>query len=620
MKHFILIIVIILLFQHISAQQTSDLFMQKEVVQAYENGTRSPSGLPGENYWQNYARYSIDAELDTKTRLLKGKEEITYINHSPDTLKVLVFSIYQDIYKKGTSRDWDIGLQDLHDGVNIKFEGIEMDGKHFDISTNQIRRYATTMSLILPQALHPKDSLKVNLNWDFTIAEQRSIRQGTYHKSNFLVAYWFPRIAVYDDILGWNGDPYVGNCEFYNDFCDFSVKLTLPDNYLAWSTGELSNSEDIYAKPLLKKLEKARAQSIIVPVIRDEDWKDGKLFREEGKRTWVFKINGVVDFVFAASDNAYWDATSIQSGNRRVLIHAVYQKNSPDFPEVANLTRNIVDFYTHQTPGYPFPFSQITVFNGRGGMEYPGMVNDGSNKDFNKTIYLTAHEVGHSYFPFYTGLNEQRYAWMDEGLISFFPRKVVEKYTRDKDYNPYEQMISKYTAQAGTSYEYPLMIPSVYTGRAYRYHAYNKPAVAFYELEKYLGTDTFNLALQSFIKRWKGKHPIPWDLFYTFNHIAGEDLAWFWEPWFFKMTYADLSLEKTTKDKIVITNKGGNPIQVILRIKKKDGTIEKLQFPASIWRSGSSDFQFIPKFNYSKVELNLENLVDSDLSNNTWTL
>ena len=524
--------------------------MQKEVKKAFQAKTRDMSGNPGPNYWQNRAKYVIQATLDTVNHSLIGEEMIYYFNNSPDTLESLFFNLYQDIYKKGTVRDWDMGPVDLHDGVKISTLEISSKGKIWKFTSQDVRRYATTMGVRLPEKLLPGDSLKVEIHWEFPIPKKRPVRMGTYHKSNFVIAYWYPKIAVYDDILGWNREPYSGYCEFYNDFSDYQVSLNLPSNYLAWSSGELQNAEEIYSSNVINKLAQANESSDVISIITDKKQYSKVIKSKSPLVSWRFKAENMVDFAFALSDNALWDATSIQSGKRRVLIHAVYQKESNDFFEVAKLTQQILDFYTHETPGYPFPFPQITVFNGRGGMEYPGMVNDGSNKDFNKTVYLTAHEVGHSYFPFYTGLNEQRYAWMDEGLITFFPRKVVQKLTRDSSFYAFEEMLNYYKGPAGTSSEIPLMIPSTNTGSAYRFHAYAKPSVAFFELEKYLGTEVFNAGLQLFIKRWKGKHPIPWDLFFTFNEVAKEDLVWFWKPWFFSIELCRFESERKLGESI----------------------------------------------------------------------
>jgi aminopeptidase N len=174
-------------------------------------------------------------------------------------------------------------------------------------------------------------------------------------------------------------------------------------------------------------------------------------------------------------------------------------------------------------------------------MEYPVMVNDGDARDHNGTVYVTSHEIGHTYFPFYVGTNEQKYAWIDEGLITFFPREIVGKLTKDKNYNPFVDMVKNYNLTAGSFLEVPLMISSTNTSESYRYHAYVRSSTAFYMLRELIGKEKFNKALQEYARRWNGKHPIPQDLFATVNQVVGEDLAWFWKSWFFELGFGRFS-------------------------------------------------------------------------------
>lgn len=616
MKYTILLILLIFSCS-LYSQSTSSLFMTKEMKKVYENGTRDISGKPGVSYWQNHAVYNINAELIPETRTIIGSEIIEYTNASPDSLKSLVFNLFQDIFKKGTARDWDIGSVDIHNGVEIK--KIEIDGKEIDLKSRQIYRYATILGVNLEKPIIPKQKISIKIEWNCVLPGSRTIRMGTYGEDNFMVAYWFPRIIVYDDVFGWNSIPYVGNCEFYNDFSDFNIEITLPKEYLAWSTGVLQNPKDIFDKEILKKIEYSKETDSVIHIISKENLSSGRIFINDEKRKWHFKIENVVDFAFSASKSYFWDATSIVSGNRRVSINAVYKPDSKDFGSVAKISRNVIDYYTNSTPGIPFPFPQMTAFNGRGGMEYPGMVNDGDAKNLNGTLYLTAHEIGHSYFPFYTGLNEQRYAWMDEGLITYFPRKIVEKYTEDIGYLVFSDIVEIYNSQAGSSFEIPLMLPSINTGQSYRFHAYNKSSIAFLELEKYLGTDSFNLGLQEFARRWNGKHPTPWDFFFTFNQIAGEDLGWFWKPWFFEMSYADLAIKVSESKIITILNKGGNPVTVNLQIEMSDGTVENIKFDASVWKNQKKEIIIqLDRKDFKSLKLDTKQSPDAFPADNYW--
>ncbi|NJO88195.1 MAG: M1 family metallopeptidase [Chloroflexia bacterium] len=447
------------------------------------------------------------------------------------------------------------------------------------------------------------------------------VRMGTYHGTNFMIAYWYPKMAVYDDIRGWNSIPHTGNCEYYNDFGDFDVEITVPKNYNVWSSGILKNATEIYSKKYLEKIDKAANSDEIIKVITKEDRLENKITIDAEKHTYKFKAKNLPDFAFAVSNSYLWDATSVKVGNNRVLVHAVYYENSKDFHEVADISRKIIDYFSTKCPAIEFPYPQMVAFNGSGGMEFPGMINDGDGENKNGTIYVTAHEIGHTYFPFYTGLNEQRYAWMDEGLISFFPQKVVAKYTDDKDYVAFRSTVKGYNHYAGTEIEIPLMVSSTNTGQAYRYQAYSRSSTAFYVLHEMIGEEKFNEALQEFASRWKSKHPTPYDFFFTFDKIVGEDLGWFWKPWFFELGYADLALENVSKkneeNTVEVINKGGFPVPVKLKVVYKDGSENIIEKPISIWKNQAKSIKIqLPEGKISFLELDSEMIPDVFPENN----
>ena len=566
------------------SQKTDDLFMTKSIKKAVENKTRTLKGIPGINYWQNSTDYFIKVELIPDTRTLIGSEEITYVNNSPDTLKELWINLIQDLLKKGVARDWDLGKIDLHDGVNIK--AISIDGKSIDINSKAISHTSTIMKIALKKYFSPKSSHKVKIEWTSVITGTRNVRNGTYNKTNFMVGYWFPKIAVYDDIYGWDKIPHKGNCEFYNEFGDFEVEITVPKDYIVWSSGILQNKEEVLNKKYIKRMEEAKQSDEIIHIVTQKDRDNGDIMVNGDKLTWKFKVKDMPDFAFSASKTYIWDGTSIQLKTKRVTVYTAYKSKSPDFSEVTEISRNTIDYYSNISPKIEFPYSQITIFNGGGGMEYPGMVNDGDMINRNNTLYVTSHEIGHSYFPFNTGLNEELYAWMDEGMISYLPSGFIAKYTNDSNYFPFKRFIEAYNNRAGTAFEIPLMIPSTNTGFAYRWQAYNRSSLAFSTLHDYLGEELFSKGLQKFTKRWKSKHPTPFDFFYTFNDVAGEDLGWFWKPWFYDLGYADLTIGEIQNNRVEIINNGGFPVAVKLVITTKDGEVHKYGAKANIWKGG----------------------------------
>lgn len=589
------------------AQNSKDLFITKEFKTALTKQTRTLNGEPGVNYWQNRSDYKIQAQLDPQTRILSGSEEINYSNNSNDTLKILAFNLYQDLFKKGVARDWDIGAIDLTDGVKIK--SLNIDGK--EINLNRIKHNSTKMIVSLDDFFTPKSKHTIKVEWSFIFPGTLTIRMGTYDSTNFMVAYWYPKIAVYDDVMGWALRPHTGNCEFYHEFGNYDVELTAPENYLMWSTGVLQNSDELFTKKYLDRIEAASKSDDVIHIVTKEDRENGDILKNKGANIWKFKSTNSPDFAFAMSDKYIWDATSVNTGSRRVSINAVYKTDSKDFHLVANLARKSIEFYSFDIPKFEYPYPQLTLFNGDGGMEFPGMVNDGDFDNYNATLYVTAHEIGHSYFPFNTGLNEQSSAWMDEGMITFLPRFFVKANTKDSSYVAFKDIVALYNKRAGSSMEIPLMIPSTNTGFAYRYHAYNRPSVAFLTLYNYLGKEKFTAALKEFATIWEQKHPYPYDFFFTFNKVAGEDLSWFWKPWFYEMAYADLAIGKIENKKVQILNKGGLPVNVNIEFVFDDGS-KKVSRKANIWKNGVKEIWVnMPRGNVRKIILDTETTPDA---------
>lgn len=619
MRHITLIILISISF-HAFAQKT-DLYMPKEIKKAYKNGTRSFDGKAGENYFVNRVDYSIKAEFNPETRLLEGEEIITYTNNSPDSLKNLYFNLYQDLYKKGNIRDWDIGAVDIHDGVLIS--KIVYNDEEIDINSPKVSNTSSILSIKLPTAIATGKEAKIEIHWSFTLPGTVQIRMGTYGDKNFFIAYWFPKVAVYDDIVGWNTHGHTGTQEFYNDFGDYDVEITVPGEYNVWSTAVLQNSGDLFNKKYLKRIKQSKKTEEVIHIITSEDREKADILIKADMHVWKFQSENTPDFAFALSKTYLWDATSLQSGDRRISVNAVYKLDAKNFHEVAEISRNSIQFFTEEIPAVPYPYPQITAFNGGGGsMEFPGMVND-RDSDRNGTIYYTSHEIGHSYFPFYTGLNEQKYAWMDEGLIFFFAEFVIKKYTDDEDYVFLKDWMDIYKRYAGTFYDVPLMISSNnIRGLAYYVQAHFRSSVSFYLLFQYIGKDKFTEGLKLFIDRWKGKHPTPYDLFFTFNEVAGEDLAWFWKPWFFEIGYADLAINRidyTDNMKIIVNieNKTGFPVPVNLTAVYKDGKTKNFSYDMKIWEKEGKIFKVaVPNGDLEKVFLDTETIPDANPEDN----
>ncbi len=614
-------IVLIILFSS-SVFSQSNLFIPTNIQKAYENETRSLDGKPGKNYWINSADYNIKVSVDPSTRLVKGTEHITYSNNSPDTLKEIVLRLYQNFNKIGSARAFDLNKNAITDGITI--DEFKLNNENFNLDSSSTLE-GTIQTLKLKNYLNPNTNFNFDIGWHFTIPQSGNVRMGTYDSTSFLVGYWYPQIAVYDDIDGWDVYPYNGLYEFYNDFNNYNVEITVPNTFAVWSTGELQNSKSIFTKKYLDRYNEAHHSDEIIHIVDSNEVEAGHIFNSTTPtNTWHYIAKHVPDFCFALSDHYLWDATSLvvdDKTNRRVYIAAAYKKQSKDFFEVDKIARDAINYLSRELPGVPFPFPSLTVFNGGGGMEYPMMVNDGSSDSYGGDAQLTSHEITHSYFPFYMGINEKKYAWMDEGMAVFLPLGYQE--AADPKYDPRGRRFIHYEKVMGNETEMPMMIPSVLLGvyQDYRNASYNRSAYAYVTLKEYLGDAKFKKAMHEYINRWNGKHPMPYDFFFTFNDAAGEDLGWFWKPWFFDRGVVDLGIKSASYSngnlKIVIENFGQIPASAPLKIITAEDTIS-VSTTIEAWKEGKKEYTINKKIDSPvlKIVLGNEDYPDINRKNN----
>ncbi|MFC2085296.1 M1 family metallopeptidase [Bacteroidota bacterium] len=610
--------------------QSSGLYIPLDIQKAYTQGTRSYDGNPGENYWQNRTDYKIKAQLLPDSSKLLGTANLTYYNNSPDTLRELVLRLYQNFNAKGTPRDWYIGTAELTDGVNIPLLIINGDTLvNYDERTS-VSITGTNMTIRLEEPLAPNSNLDIYIEWDFYIPKIIRLRMGNYLDGEFFISYWYPQISVYDDIDGWDEISYKGNVEFYNDFNDYDVEIKLPGNYVVWAAGELNNSEDVFTESVIEKINRAKSSDEKTNIISPADYKNGSVTKDNKLNTWRFIAKNTCDFSFCVSDSYIWDAASVEvEPGRRVLTSVVYEDSALNYNEGAMISRETIEYMSKDLPGFPYPYSHVTTFSNKntrgGGMETPMMANNGVPRSRAKFVGLTFHEISHTYFPFYMGTNERKYAWMDEGLAAFFPRENVDKHEPEYDY--YGRRVSEYENVAGSEAEFPMMLLSYSnTGEHIRTAFYDRPAVAYNELMELLGRDVFKEALLEFMNRWKNKHPIPYDFFFTFNEIANEDLGWFWKPWFFEYGYPNLAIKSVNINNeitsVVIEKIGNIPTQVELTLIFEDDTKEKINKSSRVWKNNPKEIVLDYKSpqKIKKIELGSTYIPDSDRNNNIYEL
>ncbi|MBN8680185.1 MAG: M1 family metallopeptidase [Chitinophagales bacterium] len=610
-----------LLFTGSLLAQTT-LFVPRNYLKPYERGTRSWDGKPGPNYWQNRATYTIKAGIEPKTRLLSGEESVVYTNNSPDTLKTIRFKLQHDRYRKGVQRAFDVTPSDVSE-EGTRIESIRLNGK--EVETKNQNRNATFLDVSIKDSpLAPKSSATFQIKWSYTLPAGPAARECTCDSSSFFVPYWYPQIAVYDDLNGWASHPYTGQQEFYHDFADYDVKITMPAGFQVWATGEWQNARDILAPPYYERWNKAHTASEVIAVFSEAELKKGGVFNKQMPNTFHFVATNVPDFAFGTSDHYNWDATSVVVDDktaRRTFVGAAYKSSSTDYPQVTKIAADGIRMMSTWLPGYPFPYPVMTVFNGDDGMEFPMMCNDASTAP-RSPMGLTLHEISHTYFPFMMGINEQDHAWMDEGWAAFFDYLLSDSLS-----NHTEGGVRDYSAIAGTENDVPPMVKSRNLSTAYRNASYQRPSQAYFTLLDLLGYETFHTCMTEYMNRWQGKHPAPFDFFQTWNQASGQNLDWFWKPWFFDWGYPDLGIDGVVKKDegnnqvIQISRKGNIPVPLHLEVTYNDGSKQTFHHTAAIWKDGKQNYRInCPAGKMvQSATLGKTTIPDVNRDDNTWT-
>ncbi len=599
---------------------------------AVARGTRTVAGVPGPRYWQQQVEYRIDAELDPTTARLSGVETIVYHNNSPDTLREMRFLLYQNAYAPGVPRTRTVPITGGTTLERVTVEGREARGQPVVTGPLTFAVSGTQMRLMLSRALAPGTSTTVEIAWSQEVPPRGAPRTGHIDHEVFVVAQWYPQVATYDDVHGWHPIPYWTNGEFYLEYADFDVTLTLPEGWLVDATGSLQNPADVLPGPVRDRVARALDQDSIVQVVSEADLEAGAVTeRAPGDQLeWRFVAHDVRDFAFATSDRYVWDATRAilpdAHGDGRpdtVLVSALYRPQFEAWREGARYTRHAVRF--HAERWHPYIYPKITSAEGPvGGMEYPMIVFIGSPADPVPLYAVISHEVAHEWYPMMVGSNESRYAWQDEGLITyvedlsvrdFFPEETPELATQ-----------RSYLRIAGSDSEREIMRePDLFgIGPQYGVAAYTKPGTLLRALGGVIGEDAVHRGLQQYAQRWLLKHPTPWDFFATMEDAAGRDLDWFWHPWFFETATLDQAIasvrQGATSASVVIEDLGDAPMPVNIRVTRNDGSTTDHTLPVEPWLAGHTHQTFTVEGQVATVEIDAEQrFPDVARGNNVWS-
>jgi hypothetical protein len=617
---------------------TTDTSIFAPLPWAPATATRTAGGKPGHAYWQNRADYTISATLDTAQRSLTGRLTLRYTNNSPDTLDFIWFQTEQNAFRANSlnglifPQDSRFGARGFDGGDVIdRFDQLVPRGKTTQRTALTPRDNGTMTKVDLARPLAPGATATFDIGWHFRIPEHGADRMG-YDGALFELAQWYPRVAVYDDIDGWNTDPYLGQGEFYLEYGDYTLNITVPAGYIVAATGTLTNPGEVLTATQRSRLARAAKSDTTIRIITAAELASGAARpRATGTQTWKFHAENVRDAVWAASPEYQWDASSWQGH----LAMAYYRPSATEtWSDAADQARMSIEEYSERW--FPYPWPHISAVEGPiSGMEYPMIAMETRGRNVQDLYNVVTHEIGHMWYPMMVGSNERRHMWQDEGFNTF-----INTFSEGRRYPEAGDQMARAAQERGiieqvmrAGVDQPIDIaPDRIAPNFLGLSAYLKPSVGLQLLrQEILGPEVFDDAFRTYTARWAFHHPTPVDFYRTMEDVAGRRLDWFWRGWFLENARYDQAVDtvvvKQVADSQQVTVVYGNRARGVLPIRAlftfDDGSTQEFRYPAEVWSTNSvhypRSYRFMGK-HLTRVELDPTSLlVDIDRSNNVWT-
>jgi len=614
-----------------------------------KNGTstRSASGQPGAEYWQNRADYVLTAKLNAQNNEIIGTDVITYTNNSPDAMSFIWMNVDQNLFKADSRGNAVVPLTGSRNGSQgevfdggHKIKSVKIVSTTNGKSTEVDAKYVITdtrMQVFLPQELKAKGgSVKVKIDFSYISPMEGSDRTGVLETKNgkiFTIAQWYPRMCVYDDVRGWNTNPYLGASEFYLEYGDFDINITAPANHIVVSSGELVNPTAVYSAVEQSRLAQAKQSDKTVFIRTEEEVAALANSISTATKTWHYKLKNARDLSWASSAAFILDGAKINlpSGKKSLALSAypVESAGNDAWGRSTEFTKASIENYSKRWFEYSYP-AATNVAGNEGGMEYPGIVFCGWESKGEDLWGVTDHEFGHNWFPMIVGSNERLFAWMDEGFNTFINSLASVDFNNGEYKSEPMDLHRRAEVLTGVDLETIMSSPDNMKEANIGILAYYKPSSGLVILrEQVLGAERFDLAFRTYVERWAFKHPTPDDFFRTMENVAGEDLSWFWRGWFQYNWRFDQGInaikyvKNDPKQGVVITveNFEKMPMPIILDIKAKSGKVERVKLPVEIWQRNTSwSFKHDSTEEIESITLDPDHVFpDSNEANNVWT-